>query len=394
VIQELRDLDARRPSRLEIPDRPKGCVSEMSMASTAVASNSTSQAEPDSETLSELSSVPENLTPIRGLRFSSEGRPSKGFAEDWTVSRRPSDTLILKDLGRHYDLGKRLGEGRFGKVRQVKCKSTGKMFALKTLTSRGSAEAEVEAELAAGSEFDHPYVVKLHGFFSEGDFYHLVMDLCTGGDLMACVQSYVEDRLRDDAGYDSGLPTDVAAGYTWQMLNGLTFLHHHGFIHRDVKPENYLLAHRGPQAPIKLADFGCACRLGRKAKLTRQVGTVFYMAPELLEESYDQKVDVWSLGVTCFAICTNGLPFEGDGKDYIKNVQKRRLIDYKPAWEPHTSVPRLREVIFSMMQWDPSKRPSAKALSSDNLWLKAFINKANKLGSPGAPGTEGCCTIS
>merc|ERR1719350_736791 len=109
--------------------------------------------------------------------------------------------------------------------------------------------------------------------------------------------------------YRSGFPASVVVPLLWQMLGGLMFLHHHRFIHRDIKPDNYLLESDEIGAPLKLVDFGFMCRIKRSEKLSRVVGTVSFLAPEVIGESYDQRADVWSLGVTAFLLCTQQLPF-------------------------------------------------------------------------------------
>jgi len=373
--------DSKRPPRLELPLRSVGKATS-SEASTAERSEYSEL----SSNVSELSSVPGNLSPIHGLRFSRQ-RPSITSNDTSVLSRRSSESLQLHDLKAHYTLGNKLGEGRFGSVYQAKSKITGNHFALKTIReTRDNCNGELEAELSAGSEFDHPYIVKLHAFFREKKHYHLVMELCTGGDLMSCVEGHVAEVVKTQLDYDSGLPSRTAARYMWQMLHGLTFLHHHGFIHRDIKPENYLLLNKSPDSPLKLADFGYACRIGRAETLTTKVGTCFYIAPELLGGRYDQKADVWSLGVTCFAICTNGLPFHGEEDEYLSNIRHHRLVNYEPAWKPHTL--RLRELVNKMMTWRVEERPSAKKLLSENLWLKTYGGHHTEVGH------GGCCTIS
>jgi len=372
-------VNTKRPAplKLELPLRVgKATSSEASTALQSEFSDTISNA-------SDLSSVPENLSPIRGLRFSSSQRSSVSS----TCSKRSSESLQQHDLQAHYVIGKKLGEGRYGAVYQVKSKFTGTQYALKNIKeTRHNCNGELEAELSAGSEFDHPFIVKLHAFFREKSHYHLVMDLCTGGDLMSCVESHISEACKVQPGYDSGLPSRTAARYMWQMLHGLTFLHHHGFIHRDIKPENYLLLNKSPESPLKLADFGFACRIGRSEMLQTRVGTCFYAAPELLKGRYDQKADVWSLGVTCFAICTNGLPFHGEEDEYLSNIRHRKLVVYEPAWKPHLT--RLRDLVMQMMTWRLSERPSAKKLLSENLWLKSYGGMREESGH------EGCCTVS
>merc|ERR1711963_228197 len=171
------------------------------------------------------------------------------------------------------------------------------------------------------SHLRHPHIARLHGFFRDGGAYHMVLDLCRGGNLGAVIKSYrtAPDRGPSNRG-PGGIPTNLVAGYILQMLDGLTFLHEACFIHRDIKPDNYLLEAQDPRSPLKLIDFGYACQVDPSAKLTRVVGSSSYAAPELLRGSYGLSSDVWSLGVTCCAACTDSLPFCGaTDREYFGN---------------------------------------------------------------------------
>jgi len=272
-----------------------------------------------------------------------------------------------------YLLGDTLGEGSFGVVRKATCKLTRKQCAVKSIPAKDSkGNADVETEIAVMGELDHPHIVRLHGFFREEEAYHLVMELCAGGDLMAFVDRFVHARRAYHCSdYDSGLSTQLAAGYAWQMLDGLAFLHDRGFIHRDIKPENYLLHGTGVAPRIKLTDFGYACRIDPAERLSRLVGTDFFAAPEVLAGSYGQRADVWSLGVTCFVVCTDRLPFEGRTlRDYEANAAAGSVREAAGPWEQH--LPQLRALVLAMLRPAEEARLSPKELLDQNPWLQAY----------------------
>jgi calcium-dependent protein kinase len=326
------------------------------------------------------------------LRFSQHRTPLEPadvkFVEvdSWTPKRRPSESLLLEDLRLHYKFGEKLGEGGFGSVYKVTCNRTKRHFALKTVELRqDNRNGDVEAEIASSSEFDHPYVLKLHAFFREGRTIYLVSDLCTGGDLSQFLLRCCAAARQFTPSYRGGLPHKAAARFLWQMLNGLTFLHHHGFIHRDIKLENYLLLNSQPTSPLKLADFGLTCRLARGEKLTRGVGTTLYFAPELLNSKpYDCKADVWSLGITAHVLCTEVFPFDDvrDEAAYADNAKVGRFCEDEGWWKIHK--PQMKEMVMSMLAVDPDTRPCAKNVLAQNLWLRAF----------GKPQQQGCCVVS
>lgn len=334
------------------------------------------------------SSIPEAMSPVRTLRFHAQDRWCRGVEPQFADCTEDMTSMQIseEEVGK-YELGELLGEGSFAKIYKVRCKETGRHFALKRVRAKDEmSNADVLAEIGNAIEFDHPYVLKMHGFWQSGAEYSLVMDLCTGGDLRGYAMRHIAKLEKANPHWDSGIERRTAARFSYQMLNGLVFLHHWGFIHRDIKPENYLLEHPGAMSPLKLADFGFTCRIARGQKLTRCVGSPMYAAPEVLTRSYDQKADVWSLGVTCFGLCTNRLPFEGeDAIDYLENVKAGAFVDNEVGWRQQ--MPRLRSLVNGMLARDPETRPSAKNALAEHAWLRPY-------GKAQQQEQEGCCSIS
>jgi len=94
-------------------------------------------------------------------------------------------------------------------------------------------------------------------------------------------------------------------------------MHDKNIVHRDLKAENILLhSSRASDLSIKIADFGLSCFIDPKKRLKSKVGTLVYMGPEIFSltetESYDEKVDVWSIGVIVFQLLTGMVPYFDD----------------------------------------------------------------------------------
>merc|ERR1712232_1459066 len=96
-----------------------------------------------------------------------------------------------------------------------------------------------------------------------------------------------------------------------QMMIGIAYLHHHHIAHRDIKADNFMFVNCNESSPGKLIDFGYAVRYRRSRKLKTPLGTCQYVAPEVLAQSYDEKCDVWSCGVTAYYIFDGSHPFDG-----------------------------------------------------------------------------------
>ncbi|KAJ8604062.1 hypothetical protein CTAYLR_001747 [Chrysophaeum taylorii] len=157
----------------------------------------------------------------------------------------------LEDL---YDLEEQpLGRGSYGVVRAATRRADGARFACKTVAispDLGDAAMDrLHSEIAAMRKLDHPNICRLHDVFYARKKAHLVMDLCTGGELW----HYVLQRGRHD-----GLDEATAARFSREMLSAVRYMHDSGVCHRDLKPQNWLFATPDPSAPLKLIDFGLA----------------------------------------------------------------------------------------------------------------------------------------
>ncbi|EPB87622.1 STE/STE20 protein kinase [Mucor circinelloides 1006PhL] len=151
-----------------------------------------------------------------------------------------------------------------------------------------------------------------------------------------------------------GLPEDCAIYIARETLNALSFLHSKGFIHRDVKCENLLVGYNGE---IKLADFGLAT--STKHVNRERLGTAKWMAPEVIRETvYNEKVDLWSLGITLIEMMDRVPPHYN-----IKNDEKvfsKILEDPSPTFTYSYPTIYCTGLVAWLLEDDPANRPTAK----------------------------------
>jgi len=109
----------------------------------------------------------------------------------------------------------------------------------------------------------------------------------------------------------------TAAKIMKQILSALTYCHSSNIVHRDLKPENVLLEKNDVDATIKIIDFGTADIFDPEHKMTTKSGTPFYIAPEVIKNSYGCKCDVWSAGVMLYILLCGYPPFSGKSDQEI-----------------------------------------------------------------------------
>lgn len=218
-----------------------------------------------------------------------------------------STVARLEKIHDRYKFIRVLGYGQFGVVREAikidnnhqSQSAENKKYAVKSLNKERVKRNMMilKRELEILQLVDHPNIIKLYETYEDSKYIHLVMELCTGGDIL--------DNLISKG---SIIETEVAR-IMQKMLSALNHLHSLKICHRDLKPENFLFATSDEDAEIKLADFGMSVKFGEDEMMTK-VGTPYYVAPEILKSNYGKECDIWSLGVVMYLLLSGKQPFK------------------------------------------------------------------------------------
>ncbi|XP_061651608.1 TRAF2 and NCK interacting kinase a isoform X9 [Phyllopteryx taeniolatus] len=219
------------------------------------------------------------------------------------------DLSALREPAGIFELVELVGNGTYGQVYKGRHVKTGQLAAIKVMDVTGDEEEEIKAEINMLKKYSHHRnIATYYGAFIKknppgiDDQLWLVMEFCGAGS--------VTDLIKNTKG--NSLKEEWTAYICREILRGLTHLHQHKVIHRDIKGQNVLLTEN---AEVKLVDFGVSAQLDRTVgRRNTFIGTPYWMAPEVIacdenpDATYDFKSDLWSLGITAIEMAEGAPP--------------------------------------------------------------------------------------
>ena len=268
------------------------------------------------------------------------------------------------DPENEFDLIELVGQGNYGRVYKAMHKKTGKIYSAKIAYIEKTNEVEsFKKEINILSQCNNQYIVHYFGSYIKGHQIWIILEFCDGGSLYELIKILPRN-----------LNEEEIASIVCMILKGLIFLHENKKIHRDIKTENILLTHEGI---AKLADFGVSTQLMHSfSKKITKIGTPFYMSPEvILQNKYDYKCDIWSLGITTIEMAEGEPPFaKVKGYWVLKKIitHPPKGLKNKEKWSSE-----FNDFVEKCLIYEPEKRPSAKELLQHPFILK--YNRGNKL---------------
>ena len=262
-----------------------------------------------------------------------------------------------------YELKEKLGEGAYGSVYKVQQKYTNYLRAVKAIKKKYVDSTEFYNEIEVLKALDHPNIIKLFDCYQDKSYYYMVEEYCSGGDLFDYIQK-------------EKFFTERKAGTIFnQLLSAVNHLHKKRIVHRDLKPENIVLIEsKKKDVFIKLIDFGTSITIKGK-NLTQELGTIYYIAPEVFMNNYNEKADIWSCGIILYTMLCGHPPFCGNKENIIKSkILHSKLIF--PSKEFKSVSKQAIEYIKHLLSYDPEDRPSAEE-ALNNKWLQSMISNGN-----------------
>ncbi len=266
------------------------------------------------------------------------------------------DDLVGDTLASRYSIDDRIGRGGMGVVylatqHTLNRKVVVKVLA-KSLNENEEAMTRFEREALGLSQLQHPNIVTIYDFGRDNDMAFIVMEYVEGDTL----SKFMRER--------KAMSFEDFAPIATQILDALSEAHDRGIIHRDIKPGNIMLCERhGHDNFVKVLDFGLAKLVHDAAEVTKKqnlVGSVAFLAPEqILGLDFDQRVDVYALGVLFYYMLSGSKPFKGEDDMAVlyQHIHKdpTHLSEVLPAG--HDIPPQVIDLIHRCLSKDPRDRP-------------------------------------
>ena len=290
---------------------------------------------------------------------------------------------LQKDINKIYKFKDIIGKGSFGIVRtgyRKKEFSPHKIYAIKSIYKKHLKKKDInkiEKKLDILSSLDHPNISRFYEAFHDENYFNIVMELCRGKSL--------SKFLKDNGGY---IDEKLSRIIIMKILHAVNYCHSFGIVHCDLKPDNIIFGiskeenensyynekydyanNNNNFMDLKIVDFGLSNRIKKNQKLRNVVGTPYFIAPEMLNGKYDEKCDIWSIGVILYYMLSGKYPFQSD--DNI-NIFQKIESEQPNFWELNISENALN-FLRKCLTKNPRLRPSAKEFLL-HPWLETIFS--------------------
>lgn len=282
-------------------------------------------------------------------------------------------------LGNRYEIIKKIGAGGMSVVYKAKCQKLNRFVAIKVLREEFANDdtfvTKFRVEAQAAASLSHPNIINVFDVGSDNGTHYIVMELIEGETL----QQYI--RMNGPLSSKETLEIGI------KIARALKVAHANKIVHRDIKPQNIIISHKGD---VKVTDFGIA-RAASTSTITSSanaIGSVHYFSPEQARGGYvDEKSDLYSLGITMYEMVTNTVPFQAESPVTVA-IQHIKEEFPRPSSVNNQVTESLEAIIMKATLKKPERRYETaneiiddmkKALEDPN---NTFVEMVDAMDSP------------
>lgn len=269
---------------------------------------------------------------------------------------------IASNVEEDYHFIKQIGEGAYCTIYLAQSLHSREKHAVKQISKSNFSGGQTKkdslvSEIRLMRKLCHPNIVNLHSVYENENYVYLVLDYMEGGDFLARILKKGQ------------FPEKVAAKFMQIMLDVLEHIHSQNIIHRDIKLENILVNEH--EWEFKLGDFGLAVQSSGPCQV--KCGSPGYIAPEIFtKDSYDSKVDIFSVGIILYILLSGKFPFSGSSQEEVLEANRVCSVTYPEKYWKMISKEGI-QFVGRMLNTNPRFRVSA---SQAKLlpWLSKYLS--------------------
>lgn len=286
-------------------------------------------------------------------------------SEEGLIPFNQESLIFIKTGKLHEDFKiiRKLGAGSYSEVFLLENKMTKNPACVKVVDKKclsGVEGEDIMNEIKTLSEMDHPNIMKILGYYDTKTQILIVSEYLSGGELFERIiheKKFTEMRC---------------AQLMDQILSAVSYVHKQNIVHRDLKPENICFETKNPDSLVKIIDFGTSRRFELDQKFKTKMGTVYYIAPEVLNGEYNFKCDIWSCGVLMYVMLFGIPPFNAhEDQEIFKKIKKG---EFKFPEKITQISPDAKDLIIKMLTMDPNMRPTAQECLKHTWFSKMRTN--------------------
>lgn len=279
--------------------------------------------------------------------------------EDFTINKRDMIRVKTTNIRDDYTIGDKIGNEKFAAIHKCKNKGTGlrsiaKIFSISGVEPKVLEAFIKEAELLR--EADHPNIIKVLDIYKDSVNAYIITEHCKGGELL--------ERIKEEG----SLSENRVANYIKQIVSAVAYLHSKKIIHRDLKLENVIFLSNDQNSCLKIVEFGSCKHFEKNLRVLERVGNPYFMSPEVIIGNFDNKCDVWSIGVMIYVLLSGSQPFVGTTENEImQSVLSSELLFEGKKWRKISN--EAKNLIRALLNRNSKERPTAKQIL-DDPWIK------------------------
>ena len=325
--------------------------------------------------LSKMSTENNNKSIINDENFYST--KTEASIDNKCLSKTSLETILFDNtviIGKNsgnikdtYEFLYKIGNGAFGQVFLAKHKITNQKVAIKVIKKQEkrtnnnnniTKENKLLEEIEVLKKMDHQNIVRIFEFYEGEKYIYMVTEFIEGNDLFKLIKK--EGKQTEN----------TTAIIMFQLFSAINYCNQRKIMHRDLKPENIMIGNKKLYGyiHIKIIDFGTA-KFYETENENKLAGTPYYIAPEVLEKNYNEKCDMWSIGVIMYLLLVGKFPFTGKSREEIFENIKDNNYDKNILYDNKNISKEARELIFKLLINDPNERIDSSSVLND-VWFK------------------------